>query len=531
MNLNKIYSLCLLIGIVLFTSCLDDLNTVPLDEDIISSATVFDDSESYKQFLAKLYAGLAVTGQQGPDGQSDISGLDEGFGQYSRGYWYHQEFPTDEAVVGWADQTIKDFHDQDWDANDGFIKAFYSRIYFQVAMCNEFLRETSDEKLDDRGVDATLKSEIGVFRAEARFLRALSYWHALDLYRNVPFVTEDDPVGGFLPEQTSANALFEYLESELKEIEGTLLAPQSNELGRADQAAAWTLLSKLYLNAGVYIGQDRNSSCIEYCNKIINAGYALEPNYDHLFLADNDMAQGIIFPILYDGIYTRTWGGVTFIIHASIGGNMNAAEYGVDVGWGGLRTTSALVNKFPNVGDSITPPIDKRAHFYTSGQNIEIEDISSFTDGYAVTKFKNITSTGENASDLTHVDTDFPMFRLADVYLMYAEATLQSGGDLGTAVDYINALRERAYGDASGNISIGELTLDFILDERARELYWEGHRRTDLVRHGKFSETSYTWPWKGGVPEGQSVSNIRDIFPVPNSDIGANPNLQQNPGY
>ena len=222
----------LIIGIILvsgvFQSCFDDLNTVPLDEDIVTSAVVYDDPNSYRQVLAKLYAGLAVSGQQGPAGQSDIAGIDEGFGQYLRGFWYHQELPTDEALIAWNDQTIKDFHEQDWDANDGFIAAFYSRIFYQISLTNEFLRETTEEKLNARGVDNALRSEVETFRAEARFLRALSYWHALDLFRNVPFVTEADAVGSFFPEQTNAQDLFNFIESELKEIENSLVPARQN---------------------------------------------------------------------------------------------------------------------------------------------------------------------------------------------------------------------------------------------------------------------------------------------------------------
>ena len=174
---------------------------------------------------------------------------------------------------------------------------------------------------------------------------------------------------------------------------------------------------------------------------------------------------------------------------------------------------------------------DDRGMFYTDGQNLEIEDIALFTDGYAINKFKNITRDGALGSDTDFPDTDFPMFRLADVYLMGAEALLRSGGDQGKALDYVNEVRTRAFGSAAGNISAGELDLDYILDERARELYWECHRRTDLIRYGQFTDGNYLWAWKGGVMEGQKVSAHRDVYPIPSSDLGANPNLEQNEGY
>ncbi len=530
--MNKIYSKLILLAAMVFalSSCIKDLDTVPLNPKVITSATVFDNPDAYKSALAKLYAGLAVSGQQGPAGNPDISGIDEGFGQYLRGYWYLQELPTDEALIAWNDQTIKDFHYQTWDANDVFIKAFYYRIFYQVALCNEFLRQTTDEKLNERGVDDNLKAEIAHFRAEARFLRALSYWHALDEFGNVPFVTEEDEVGAFFPRQINRADLFNYIESELKAIEPDLVDARQNEYGRADKAAAWTLLAKLYLNANVYIGQDKNTECLTYCNKVIDAGYSLQPDYRSLFLADNDVNNNeVIFSVNFDGVHTQTWGGTTFIIHASVGGTMDPAASGIDGGWAGLRTTSSFVSLF----DDITGNTDTRAMFWTDGQSLEINDVGKFEDGYAINKFKNVTSGGNPGSDLTFPDTDFPMFRLADVYLMYAEAVLRggSGGDMATALGYVNQLRDRAYGDNSGDISANQLTLDFILNERARELYWEATRRTDLIRFGKFTGGDYLWPWKGGVKEGIATDAKYNLFPIPSSDLTANPNLVQNPGY
>jgi hypothetical protein len=171
--------------------------------------------------------------------------------------------------------------------------------------------------------------------------------------------------------------------------------------------------------------------------------------------------------------------------------------------------------------------------FYTDGQQIEIDNLFEFTHGYAIGKWKNVTSAGVTGSDLTHTDTDFPMFRLADVYLMYAEAVLRggSGGDVATAVNYINQIRGRAYGDAGANITSAELNLDFILDERARELYWEAHRRSDLIRFGKFSGDGYLWAWKGAIKEGKATDAKFNIYPIPAADVIANTNLKQNTGY
>ncbi len=531
--MKKILNIILLTAglMLVFSSCVKDLDTVPFDSSVATTISVYENPAAYKEVLAKLYGGLALSGQQGPAGKPDISGIDEGFGQYLRGYWYMQELTTDEAVIAWNDQTIKDLHWQTWGSSDVFIAAFYYRIFYQISVCNEFIRQTTDAKLDERGIGDQYREDIHYYRAEARFLRALSYWHALDLFGNVPFVTENDEVGAFFPNQIDRAGLFNYIESELKSIEPLLVPARQNEYGRADQGADWMLLAKLYLNAQVYIGQPKYTECLTYCNKIIAAGYTLEPNYRKLFGADNDHLNEVIFSINFDGLHTRTYGGTNFIVHAAIGGtSMVPGDYGIKGGWGGTRVTPDFVNKFSD----ITGNTDKRATFYTDGQNLDIQDISLFTDGYAVTKWTNIkSSNGAAGSNLDYPDTDFPMFRLADVYLMYAEAVLRggSGGDMGTALSYVNLVRERAYGDTSGDISAGDLTLDFILDERARELYGECHRRTDLIRYGYFTGDQYLWQWKGKAHDGIATDSHFNLFPIPSSDMAANPNLVQNPGY
>lgn len=498
-------------------SCLDDLNTSPIDEDVVTSETVYEDPEDFRQVLAKLYAGFAATGQQGPAGDADIQGIDEGFSSYIRQLWVAQVISTDEAVVGWNDPGLPDFNYQTWGASNDFVLGMYSRAFYEVALTNEFIRNAEDRE----------EESIQQYAAEARFLRALSYWHVLDMFGgNIPFSTDDDPVGADPAEPTNAEDLFEFIESELLDIEDDLPAPGQNEYARADRGAAWTLLTKLYLNAETYIGEDRYDDAVTYADRVIeDGGYSLEEDYENLFLADNDEADGIIFPIAFDGKNTPTYGGTNFIIHAQLGGSMDAGEYGMDSGWEGHRVTPEFVDKFDEDNDG-------RAMFHTDGQTREIDDISDFSNGYAVTKWKNVDRDGNPGSDLEFADTDFPMFRLADVYLMYAEATERGGGgDESKAVSLINDLRERAYGDNSGDITAGDMDLDFILDERARELYWEGHRRTDLVRYGYFTSDDYVWSWKGEEQEGTATDERNVIFPIPSSDINSNPNLEQNPGY
>ncbi|WP_425597744.1 RagB/SusD family nutrient uptake outer membrane protein [Winogradskyella flava] len=533
MMLRTIKSILTVFAFVLLVqSCEDRLDLQPEDNRLTADAA-FEDPAAYKQFLGKIYAGISLSGQEGPAGAPDLQGLDEGFSNYLRLYWKMQELTTDEALIAWNDGTIQDLHGQVWTSGNEFIRTMYSRLMYQVALCNEFLRQTTGAKLDSRGVSSDLRAEIQTYRAETRFMRALTYWHAMDLYANPPFVTEEDPIGAFLPPQIQRADLFNYVESELLDILDEMVAPRGNEYGRADRGAAWMLLAKIYLNAEVYTGTSRYADVITYTNNIIGAGYAIpDIPYFHSFLADNNSngaQEEVIFTIPFDGLRTQAFGGMTFLTHAPVGGSMNPAEFGINGGWFGIRTTPTFVEQFPDEENSA----DGRELLYTDGQTKDILTVASFTDGYAVAKYRNVDVNGNPGSDSTgdHTDIDFPMFRLADAYLMYAESVVRGGGgSMSTAVGFINQLRERAYGDTSGNISESDLSLDFIIDERSRELYWEAHRRTDLIRFDQFSDNG-VWQWKGGVQQGTTTESFRDLMPLPATDLGINTNLEQNPGY
>ena len=511
------------------SSCTKDLNRLPAYD--LTSEAVFKDLAGYQAVLAKAYAGFALTGSQGPAGNGDVKGIDEGTSDYIRQLWSAQELTTDEAVVAWGDPGVQDWHNMNWTPSGVLIRGLYSRILFEVTTCNNFLAEATEAKLSSRNIGGNDAALIKTYRAEVRFLRALAYYHALDLYGNVPFATETDEIGGITPpRQISRADLFAYIERELKAIEGDLVGARQNEYARADKAAAWTLLAKLYLNAEVYTGTARYADCATYAKKVIDAGYSLTPQYRNLFRTDNNTSAEIIFPIPNDGRRSQSFGSTTFLTHAAVSGFADAnwvpARYGIGGGWGGIRATSALYRQFPDTA------ADNRAKFVTNGQTLEINSLSEFPQGYVPIKFKNVSSAGVAGTDPTYVDTDYPMFRLADVYLTYAEAAVRGNGDLGLALNYVNRVRSRAYKNTpAGNIAAPQLTLDFLLNERSRELFWEGSRRTDLIRYNRFTTATYLWPWKGGVATGTGVPAFRNLFPIPVNDLSVNPNLVQNPGY
>lgn len=508
----------------LMSSCKKQLNQTP--KYGLNAEAVYSDPANYIKVLAKCYSGLSMSGNQGPAGQADIAGIDEGFSAYVRVLWNLQELPTDEAICGWNDPGIPELNKTQWNSENVWVKGMYYRIYYQITLCNEFIWQSRDEKLAERGFSDSDIATIRTYRNEARFLRALSYYHAMDLFGNVPFVDENDRVGAFQPPQIQRAALFQYIEGELLDLSPKLMTAGAAPYGRASQTAVQSLLAKLYLNAEVYTGTPRYSDCATQCEAVINGGtHQLDTDYQSVFLADNNTSPEIILPVVYDGLYAQTWGGTTFLVCASLGGSMVAADYGVNGKWGGLRAKPNLVDKF------VDSTLDSRFLFYRTGQSKDITVMATFSNGYALPKYKNKTAAGINGSNnatSAHVDIDFPMFRLADVYLMLAEAKHRLG-DQGTALTYVNLVRERAYGNTSFNLGVVSL-LD-ILDERARELQWEGTRRTDLIRYGLFTNGSYVWPFKGGDVAGIAVDDHFNLYPIPSSDIILNPNLTQNPGY
>ena len=492
----------------------------------VTSANVFNDPNSYRAFLAKIYGGLIVTGQRGPDGNADIGGIDERFGEYLRLYWYLQEMPTDEAVIGWNDPGLPTLNTGTWGASNEMVNAMYYRVFYQVMLANEFLRQSTDAKLAERNQnDPTLRTNIQFYRAEARFLRALSYWHEIDLFGNIPLVTEADPLGATPPKQATRDSLYRYVVTELNAIKDALPPKGAATYGRATPAAAHMLLAKLYLNAGVYTGTPNYAGALTEAQAVIAAGYTIDPSFVHNFQADNNTSPELVFVAPQDGKNTQTWGGMTFLIHAGCGGSMAAANYGIDYCWGGYRMKQQVHNLFA-AGDG------RASFFYTTGQQVNVDTIGQFSNGIAGPKFTNKTSGGVSGSQSGMVDTDFPIFRLADAYLIYAEANLRGGGGTqAQALTYFNALRERAYGNTSADITAPQFTLDTVLAERGRELLFEAQRRTDLVRFGLFTSGTYVWAWKHGVVGGAALDAGRDLYPLPANELIANPNLQQNPGY
>ncbi|MGL4293204.1 MAG: RagB/SusD family nutrient uptake outer membrane protein [Bacteroidales bacterium] len=521
MNLKYIKKIipafALMAGLISLNSCVDDLNVTPIDPGVSSD---FDQNGVF----AKIYATMALTGQKGADGNGDVSGIDEGTSGFYRLIWNLNELPTDEALCAWGDDGIADLNFGTWNASHGQVEGLYNRLFFDVTLCNHFLEKTNGK--DD--------AETVRQRAEVRFMRALNYYYLLDMFGNVPFALE---VSMTAPSQISRAELFDFINNELAQIEPDMYEPKAAPYGRADKAANWLLRSRLLLNAGIYSGNAYWEDAANYAKKVMDSPYSLVDNYRYLFMADNDAGSPnnakdeIILPIAAHSINTRAWTTSFFVIASTH--MMDMPDFGMTDGWSGNRARQTLVEKFfPNgiPGDADLNDLstigDQRALFYAKDRTLDIKAVDQFTQGLSVAKFTNKTVDPGYPTDSKFPDTDIPFLRVAEAYLTYAEATLRAGGSQAEALNAVNELRERA-----NAVPFSSIDLDRVLDEKAREFFFEGHRRTDLIRYGYFTGSRYMYDWKGGAAHGQSIPSRSELYPIPTSDMIANGTLTQNPGY
>ncbi len=510
LNIKNMIMGCAVALTIGLTSCVDDLNVEPINPQVSQE---FDQQAVF----TKIYASMGMTGMTGTAGGGDLDamGIDEGQSGFYRTLWYLNNLAGDEALCCWfSDQGVTEANYTGWTDTDVFVQGLYYRLYFGVTLCNHFLDMTED----------ATDEESKLQRAEARFIRALNYYYLMDMYANVPLVTKVDKE---TPKQNTRAELFAFLESELLEIQNEMSEAGSGVYYRADRAAAWLLLARLYLNAEVYTGTARWADAATYAEKVINSNYKLADNYAALFMGNNDSnadaMQEIILPIAQHGNYTKTYSGSYFLVASTHTAGM--PEWGSIDGWGGIRARKTLVENLTKNGN------DDRALFYKTSDDPTISDPNAFTSGWGVTKWNNLDSeTGlpvvSNDVEAKVPETDIPFLRAAEAYLTYAEAMFREGNSA-QALEKINVLRTRANAQTLSN-----LTLDILRDEWSREFYFEGRRRIDLVRFNSFGgNTNYNWDWKGGVANGTTFDAKYNILPLPVSDMNANSNLVQNPGY
>lgn len=571
MNLKKymiIGGVALAMGM---SSCVGDLDLQPNDPNIVSENEV---NENLAGSLMMCYSGIAVSGYQGP-GSSYVSGIDAGTSAYLRMIFTLNEFCTDECMWLWPGDDGKSAGEVlscTWSSTNVYVKGCYYRLMGHIAICNQFLANT----------EHLTSSEAQEMRAQARVLRAYSYYNLVDLYGNASFITEKAEIGE-LPVQKTRAELFKFIEDELTDIVDNKLISENPVYGRVGLDGAEALLARLYLNAEVYTGTARWADCQARCENIItrhqgggfqNSGLA--EHYLYLFARDNDayMPGGsntaeneILFGISFDDEWTQSYGGPTFIISATVSNThyLPRQNYGCASEWSCIRGTLQMAEKFN--GSFLN---DERCSLWlrgalpagenpATGEKWDAEDYSDrFIDftgnwktcgGNAIIKFTgrernaeadggwNWTLQPDGSYDIkfpatVFASTDQPIIRLADVYLMYTECFVNGNvGEGQKALDYMNLIRHRA---GAPTATYADLTKKGIMDERSREFYLESTRRSDLVRNGMFAGSAQiTWQYKGSQDnnEGTRIPAYYNIYPLPYDVLAAQPDFKQNFGY
>lgn len=546
MKLNNIKTILGAVAIASFTgvmttSCVNDLDVENLNPQQVSTL----DKDA---LFNKIYSSFVLTGQEGPAGSGDIADADEGRSEFYRMVWNLNELTTDEAHWVWYknDTGYEDLVENTYGADNAVSMGLYYRIYFTITLCNHYLANVPDDGTD----------ETKARRAEVRFIRAYNYYTVMDLYGNAAFT---EVVSNTPGEYYKRADFFKYVEKELLEIESDLKDVKADgdlTYGRVSRCADWLMLSRLYLNAEVYTGEQQWQKAMDYAEKVINNGYyklntqgAVNPEtgeeysaYQMLFLADNDKNGAQyenILPVLHDGINTKSYGGMHSLILASYASEMSDfVPSGTSNSWGKCNRVKGKLSKIffgDNNADNICSVAeataladDARALIYSNGYSRDILNEDDANAGYACVKFRNVRSDGKPASTSdSFVDTDLPLMRMAEAYLNYAEASTRLNGPNQDAADKIDTLRKRANAHEAGGYS-----LEDIRDEWAKEFWFEGRRRMDLVRFNSYGgQSSYKWEWMGNAEAGQKFSATKNIFGIPNADLTNNPNLKQNAGY
>ena len=553
--MKKIFKYIALAAVLLLgmgtTSCINDLDVEPIDPSLQSDVTP-------EQLFNKCYSVFATSGNNGGDDNVDVDGLDGGFQHKYRQMWNSNELTTDEAICGWGDTGIPEYCHNTYDASHPMLRGYYYGLCIGITFCNQYIEVYGD-------YDATMTAEV-------RFLRAFQYYLLTDAFGNIPFTTI---ISGDDPDQKSRPEVCEFIEKELLAIVGEdpsdngylLNTPQPKKYhqegyGRIDQAAAWMLLARLYLNWEVYTGTPRWQDAANYAKKVIDSPYQLLTTgyadagadgifreftpYQMLFMGDNGTngaSYEALFPVIQDGLRTTSWGGTNFLICSTVDADVHPNPYDPSEvnglynnnTWGGNRARPELIRLFFPNDDAPEGPAyevcaaagDDRALFDTKGRHLNVENESDFTYGYAIAKFNNFKCDGTKGSDNTFADSHLFYMRKAEAYLTYAEALTRLGTQADEAREAVNILRRRAHAT-----ELRSLSLDQILAEWGREFYFEGRRRVDLIRFKKFGgSTDYQWQWKGGAYDGRDFSADRNVFAIPTDDLVANPKLKQNPGY
>ena len=545
--------LFLLLAALSMTSCLDEHPKDQLDEDAIYGSA----SDIYINAVASLYNYIGGANES------------EGIQGTCRGIYDYNTLTTDEAMIpirggDWYDGGLWNaMYQHRWTADDQSLYDTWKYIYKVIVLANKSLDIISSKS----GLLSAAQQQ--EYRAEVRAIRAMFYYYAMDMFGRVPLAlsTDEQRYSSLFQGQTDRSSVFHFVFQELQQVLPSLPDQHSNKegnyYGRITQPVVNFLLAKLALNAEIYMyddwtqgyanrpkgsdihfsvpaadasshGGDKElnawETCIYYCDKLAEEGYVLESDDAFNFSTHNETSKENIFTIPMDkNIYTNQFHYLFRSYHYTHGGAL---------GWGSENGTCATIStmKANHYGEADEDArckmnfvagvvkVDGHELLMDNGKPLEYQP---FEVAQNLTNSKFIKTAGARMAKYevdrtSYMDgklqsNDIVLFRYADALLMKAEAKVRNGenGD-----EELNRIRARV------GMSYRKATLDNILEERLLELVWEGWRRQDLIRFGKF-----TGAYDLRTPLQGESSGYTTVFPIPQKCIDLNSELVQNKGY
>lgn len=516
----KIFNKLCLIGIlvVLSTQSCTDLDETPFSE--LTDSTFPTTEEQFISALGATYTSLYGWANHG-------------------GLFSLQEVSSDEAMVpqrgsDWFDGGVwLRVHRHQYNKDEGPVNGGWNFCYSGISTCNRVI--ALFETLVQEGKVSS--EQAAAFIGEVKVLRALYYLWLLDAYGNVPIVTSFADADPSPPSRTRSE-VFAFVEQELKDnVPNLTKKVDGSTYARINYYVGQALLAKLYLNAQVYTGSARWADAAAACDEVINSGvYSLEGNYFANFNARNDGSRENIFVIPYDRNQATGFNLPAMTLHYSSQETFNLTFQP----WNGYCTLQEFYDSYEDndvrKGEYGNQKVRGNFHagpqYKSNGIDRILDSSADDPDGPPVTFTPEINALEPNCyrqagarvgkyefvSGATQdLDNDFPLLRYADVILMKAEALWRQNAGSTEALALVNQIRQRAGVDA-----FSTLTADDLLAERGREMFFEGWRRQDLIRFGKYNEP---WAFK------PASEPCKTLFPIPNEQIQANPNLVQNPCY
>lgn len=415
---------------------------------------------------------------------------------------------------------------RNWTAMNNLLYNGWNECMDGIATCNMvYYMVSQNESMDEAKRTQTF--------AEIRGVRAFWVYMLVDNWGNAPLVTDFGTTE--MPGMSSRSELFNFVVTELNEIKDQLPEKSDANYGKFTKGAAYTLLAKMYLNAEEWIGTPKYTEAISACDAVLAMDYALEGDWKVNFQVKNEVSGEAILSVPY----SSTVGGNN--MHNRTLHYKDPIALGFTRGtWNGISANPDYVKEFDTedpryegsflIGEMIDPATGKVIVTDHGRDLIHTIDINMMNtdkyDGYwgEVQQEEGARCNKweyESGMNNTAMENDYHIFRLADVYLMKAEAIVRTGGDNAEATRLVNAIRERAYQDTDHNHA--SVDLEKIYQERRFEFAWEMFSRQDMIRFGKFSDPGYLLP--------ETTPDYRKLFSIPYKAWQANSNLVQNPGY